>query len=117
MSLSVARPIVVVPGGDAGAGPRRILITFVAMFDPSPPLGLADGLSSVGVGQLNCDAGRETCRCARRDIGCGPLGGRATAPMWGPASDGSLGPSGLLMLMLCPSLMSTDRTRRRSTNI
>src|SRR5258705_7807753 len=101
MSLSVARPIVVVPGGGAGAGPRRILIMFVAMFDPSPPLGLADGLSSVGVGSLNCDDGCETCRCATRDTGCGPLGeltgwgplgGRPTAPTWRPTSNVSLGP-------------------------
>ena len=36
MSLSVARPTVVVPGGEAG-GPRRIRIMLIARFDPSPP--------------------------------------------------------------------------------
>ena len=51
MSLSVARPMVVVPGRGAGgdAPTRRMRITLVAKFDPSPPLRLADGLIWVGV--------------------------------------------------------------------
>src|SRR5262245_16465412 len=117
MSLSVARPTVMVPGGEAGGDPRRIRIMLVARFDPSPPPSLAEGVTAVVLPQVGDDPGAPTCCDGGSDTSCapqggsngrGPLGGLPTAPVWRPTSKVSRGPSGLLMLMLCPSRMSTD---------
>src|ERR1700722_7026164 len=106
MSLSGARPIVVDPGGAATDPPiQRTRIKVAAMFDTASVVRPASFFIRASGGSSGRGTGRTgTFRSSRKRL-------------IGPSSNVNRGPSGVPMWMVSPSRMSTECTRRCSTNI
>ncbi|CAG7405732.1 hypothetical protein PICSAR71_04546 [Mycobacterium avium subsp. paratuberculosis] len=130
MSLLRARPI---QAARPGAGRRSAsgpgTLTQVVGNSPLPPVlpvWVRGGGPGCGTPRVAASGGTALRWVSRRrnervggcpgGFGCrGGGGSRPTAPVCWPISNVMRGPSGLPMLMVCPSWMSTAGTRRPST--